>query len=79
MIAPHSYYNSDTQMPSEVPIRASITIRNLDDGLKRRLCIWAAENGKSMEQEARDILRAALDQAPSTGRDQANAIRARFG
>ena len=46
---------------------ASITVRNLDDGLKRRLRIRAAENGRSMEQEARDILRAALDQGPSTG------------
>ena len=41
---------------------ASITVRNLEEGLKRRLRIRAAENGRSMEQEARDILRAALDQ-----------------
>ena len=39
---------------------ASITVRNLDDGLKRRLRIRAAENGRSMEQEARDILRGRL-------------------
>ena len=32
---------------------ASITVRNLDDGLKRRLRIRAAENGRSMEEEAR--------------------------
>ena len=57
---------------------ASITVRNLDEGLKRRLRIRAAENGRSMEQEARDILRAALDQEPSTGRDLASTIRARF-
>ena len=45
---------------------ASINVRNLDDGLKRRLRIRAAENGRSTEQEARDILRAALhkDAAP---------------
>ena len=48
---------------------ASITVRNLEEGLKRRLRIRAAENGRSMEQEARDILRAALDQEPSTGKD----------
>jgi len=36
---------------------ASITIRNLDDGLKRRLRIRAAEHGRSMEEEAREILR----------------------
>ena len=29
---------------------ASITIRNLDDGLKRRLRIRAAEHGRSMEE-----------------------------
>ena len=40
----------------------SIAVRNLDDGLKRRLRIRAAENGRSMEQEARDILKAALDE-----------------
>ena len=46
---------------------ASITVRNLDEELKRRLRIRAAENGRSMQQEAREILRAALgeDAAPS--------------
>ena len=57
---------------------ASITVRNLEEGLKRRLRIRAAENGRSMEQEARAILRAALDQEPSRGKDLASAIRARF-
>ena len=33
---------------------ASITVRNLDDSLKRRLRIRAAENGRSMEQEVRE-------------------------
>ena len=57
---------------------ASITVRNLDEGLKRRLRIRAAENGRSMEQEARDILRAALDQESPAGKNLATAIRARF-
>ena len=57
---------------------ASITVRNLDKGLKRRLRIRAAENGRSMEQEARAILRAALDEETSKGKDLASAIRARF-
>lgn len=39
---------------------SSITIRNLDDGLKRRLRVRAAEHDRSMEEEARDILRCAL-------------------
>jgi len=44
---------------------ASITIRNLDDGLKRRLRVRAAEHGRSMEEEAREIIRQAV--GPSTG------------
>ena len=43
---------------------ASITIRNLDDGLKRRLRVRAAENGRSMEEEAREILRRSVGEAP---------------
>ena len=57
---------------------ASITVRNLEEGLQRRLRIRAAENGRSMEQEARAILRAVLDQEASKGKDLASAIRARF-
>ena len=40
---------------------ASITIRKLDDEVKTRLRIIAAENGRSMEEEARIILREAVD------------------
>jgi len=36
---------------------ASITIRNLDDDIKHLLRVRAAEHGRSMEEEARDILR----------------------
>ena len=41
---------------------ASITIRNLDDDIKRRLRVRAAEHGRSMEEEARDILRQVVGQ-----------------
>ena len=57
---------------------ASITVRNLDDGLKRRLRIRAAENGRSMEQEARDILRAALDEDAAPNRELGTAIHELF-
>ena len=57
---------------------ASITVRNLEEGLKRRLRIRAAENGRSMEEEARDILRTALYHQPQARKDLASAIRARF-
>jgi plasmid stability protein len=39
---------------------ASMTIRDIDDRLKARLRIRAAVHGRSMEEEARDILRSAL-------------------
>ena len=55
---------------------ASITIRNLDDDIKQRLRVRAAEHGRSMEEEARDILRRVMsDAAPP--RDLAAAIRSR--
>ena len=57
---------------------ASITVRNLDEGLKRRLRIRAAENGRSMEQEVRDILKAALNEEPPSGKEFIDRIRARF-
>lgn len=44
---------------------ASITIRNLDDGVKTKLRVRAAAHGRSMEEEARTILRAAVDQEDS--------------
>lgn len=40
---------------------ASITIRNLDDDVKTRLRVRAADNGRSMEEEARLILRDAFE------------------
>ena len=39
---------------------ASITIRNLDEQTKARLRVRAAHLKRSMEDEARNILRAAL-------------------
>lgn len=39
---------------------ASLTIRNLEDALKQRLRVRAAQQGRSMEEEARVLLREAL-------------------
>ena len=39
---------------------ASLLIRQIDDALKRQLRVRAAENGRSMEEEMRHILRTAL-------------------
>jgi plasmid stability protein len=41
-------------------VMASITIRNLEEQLKGKLRIRAAQHGRSMEDEARHILRVAL-------------------
>jgi plasmid stability protein len=57
---------------------ASITIRNLDEKTKHRLRIRAAHSNRSMEEEARSILRAALAEEPAPGPDLASAIRRRF-
>ena len=57
---------------------ASITIRNLEEPLKSRLRIRAATRGRSMEEEARDILRNVLNQEPVRPANLASAIRARF-
>lgn len=56
----------------------SITIRNLDEGLKARLRVQAAIHGRSMEDEARDILRTALSVEPAEPRHLASAIHALF-
>ncbi len=57
---------------------ASITIRNLQDGVKRELRIRAAYNGHSMEEEVRQILNNALSQELSAPINLASAIRSRF-
>lgn len=56
---------------------ASIIIRNLDEPLKKRLRIRAAEHGRSMEEEAREILRQAVGSTP-TVKDLGRAIHKRF-
>ena len=43
---------------------ATLTIRNLDDDLKTSLRMKAAQNGHSMEEEARLILRQVLTEKP---------------
>jgi plasmid stability protein len=57
---------------------ASITIRNLDDGLKRRLRVRAAEHGRSMEEEARRILQSSLAEKAVAPSNLYDAIRRRI-
>ena len=57
---------------------ASITIRQLEENTERKLRIRAARHGRSMEQEAREILKAALNQPEQPPADLGEAIRRRF-
>ena len=43
---------------------ASLVVRNIDEAVKRRLRIRAAERGHSMEEEVRHILKDAMDHDP---------------
>ncbi len=57
---------------------ASITIRNLDDDVKTRLRVRAADNGRSMEEEARLILRAAVERKDVPEKGLGTAIHELF-
>jgi plasmid stability protein len=55
------------QFPEMMVAMSTLTVRNLDDDVKSRLRVRAAQNGRSMEAEAREILKASLSTAPRTG------------
>ncbi len=55
---------------------AQLLVRNLEDDVKERLRLRAARRGRSMEEEVRDILRAAAD-ADDTARDGEGGIGSR--
>ncbi|WP_028661430.1 FitA-like ribbon-helix-helix domain-containing protein [Saccharomonospora saliphila] len=56
---------------------ATLTIREFDDGLKARLRVRAAEHGRSMEAEVREILRTALVSEPEEA-GLGSRVRRRF-
>ena len=59
---------------------ATIVIRKLDEGVKRKLQIRAARNGRSMEAEARELLSELVDRhaSPRQREGLGTAIRRRF-
>ena len=57
---------------------ASILIRQVDEQTKTRLRMSAARHGRSMEEEARAILRGALATGKAHERNLAASIRRRF-
>ena len=56
---------------------ATITIRGLDESVKKRLQKRAAKHGRSMEAEAREILKVGLA-TPEPEQNLAQAIRELF-
>ena len=64
---------------SEAAPQASLHIRQFDPALKEQLRIRAAHHGRSMEAEARAILKEVrMEKRPLTGADLVTAIRRRF-
>lgn len=57
---------------------ASMTIIDIEETLQRRLRVRAAHHGRSMEEEAVDILKAALSADDVPSRNLAEAIRSRL-
>ena len=57
---------------------ATLTIRQLDEKTKTRLRVRAAHHGRSMEGEAREILRSALTASLPAKGNLAETIRRRF-
>lgn len=57
---------------------ATLTIRQLDERTKARLRVRAAHHGRSMEEEAREILRSALTRRRPEKSNLAESIRQRF-
>jgi plasmid stability protein len=44
---------------------AQLVVRNIDEGVKKRLKVRAARNGRSLEGEVRDILSGAVKKPPA--------------
>jgi plasmid stability protein len=61
---------------------AALTIRKLDESVKSQLRLRAAAHGRSMEEEARQILSAAVNAKPvppNQGQQIVDAFREAFG
>ncbi|WP_271199993.1 FitA-like ribbon-helix-helix domain-containing protein [Methylopila turkensis] len=61
---------------------ATLTVRNFDDAIKAELRVQAAERGRSMEEDVRQLLREAVERRRRAERkpyrNLAEAIAARF-
>lgn len=72
-----AYVSISTYSQSRDTAVASLTIRNIDDGTKRRLKMRAARNGHSLEQDLRlTLLAIAAEEIPDQRSD--DDIKARY-
>jgi plasmid stability protein len=78
VIESNAFNDCDTTATRGGACMATMTIRNLDDTLKARLRVRAANRGRSMEDEAREILRAALAEEPGAPGNLVQSIRSRL-
>src|SRR5712671_1411198 len=69
---------ASTAISDSIDSMATITIRQLDEKTKTRLRVRAAHHGRSMEEEAREILRSALTASSPVKGNLAETIRRRF-
>ena len=63
---------------ASIACMATITIRQLDEVTKKRLRLRAADHGRSMEEEAREILRSAVAVRAAQPSSLVDSIRRRF-
>lgn len=54
---------------------ASVTIRNIDEGVRRKLKIRAARNGRSMEEELRQLVYRMVEDVDEETREPKEAER----
>jgi plasmid stability protein len=59
-------------------LMAQLLVRNLDDDVKAKLRVRAAEHGRSMEEEVRAILRQAVEERKQSSHGLGTRIAARF-
>jgi plasmid stability protein len=57
---------------------AQLVVRNIEDSVKARLKRRARRNGRSMEEEVRDILRSAANEKPKAALGLGTQIAALF-
>jgi plasmid stability protein len=72
----HRLYCAIIDCNAIIDVMASITIRQLPETTKRKLRIRAAQHGRSMEHEAREILKSELNKPGANApKDLGKAIR----